>query len=145
MRLAHAPQQRLAGLLVALDDQRGILGLQPLERTTELVVVGLGARPHGHAEDGRRGSAGHDPHGRSLGASVSPVRVPASLATAAMSPAMRDVAVVWSLPRRWNSPWRRSSVPLVALTRWSSVLMVPDSTLNTDSWPTNGSAIVRKT
>ena len=144
--LADAAEQRLAGLLVALDDQRRILGLEALQRAAELVVVGLGAGAHGDGEHGRRRQ------GRPRPARATPSApacrrcgCAASLATAAMSPATSEVAGVCSLPRRWNRPCSRSSVPLVALTRWSSVLMVPDRTLNSESWPTNGSAIVRNT
>ena len=83
--------------------------------------------------------------GEPLGASVSPVWVLASLATAPRSPAGSEAAGVCSLPRRWNRPCRRSSPPLETLTRWSSVLMVPESTLNSESCPTKGSAMVLNT
>ena len=39
--VAGAAQHGLAGLLVALDDERGILGDQPLQGARQLVVVGL--------------------------------------------------------------------------------------------------------
>ena len=50
-----------------------------------------------------------------LGASVSPVRVSASLATAAMSPAGTSVSCSCSLPRMVKRPCSRSSVPVRGL------------------------------
>ena len=42
VRLAHAAEQRLVGLRVALDAHDRILGLQAVQRVRELVLVGLG-------------------------------------------------------------------------------------------------------
>ena len=39
--VAGAAEHGLAGLLVALDEQAGVLGEQPLQGTRQLVVVGL--------------------------------------------------------------------------------------------------------
>ena len=82
------------------------------------------------------GSMGSTLTGVPLGASVSPVRVAASLATAARSPATTSATGVCSLPRSRNRPWSRSVAPEAGFTRWSSALIVPDSTLNSESWPT---------
>ena len=41
VRLAHAPQQRLVGLAVALEPQRGVFVEQPVQRVRELVLVAL--------------------------------------------------------------------------------------------------------
>ena len=59
-----------------------------------------------------------------------------SLATAPMSPAGRDCTGSVSLPRSRIRSCRRSSWPVRLLTRWSSGLIVPDSTLKSDTWPT---------
>ena len=80
-----------------------------------------------------------------FGASVSPVTVPASLATPPMSPAASASTGSCSLPRTTNRPCSRSSVPVRLFTRWSSLRIVPESTLSSDTWPTNGSAIVLNT
>src|SRR5665647_1928101 len=78
-------------------------------------------------------------------ARVEPVGVAASLATAPMSPAAIRSTARCSLPRSLNRPCRRSSVPVTALISRSSLATVPESTLNSETWPTNGSATVRKT
>ena len=80
-----------------------------------------------------------------LGPSVSPVRAPDSFETAARSPATTEATSVCSLPRKRNRPCNRSSVPSRLFTSRSPPVTVPDSTLNTDSCPTNGSAIVLNT
>ncbi len=59
--VADAAQHGLVGLLVALDAQRRVLGLQALQRAAELVVVGLRAAADGEAEDGRWRRAGRRP------------------------------------------------------------------------------------
>ena len=58
----RAAQHGLAGLLVALDDERRILRQQTLQRPGELVVVGLGERPQRQAERRRRDRRGDDAH-----------------------------------------------------------------------------------
>ena len=85
------------------------------------------------ASTGGGGSIAGTRTGVPFGASVSPVAVADSLATAAMSPAGTLVTGSCSLPRIANSPWSRSSAPVRGLTRWSSGLTVPDSTLNSES------------
>ena len=42
--LAHAPEQRLVGLRVALEPERGVFVLEAVQRVRELVLVALGVR-----------------------------------------------------------------------------------------------------
>ena len=57
VRLAHAPQHDLVGLGVLLDPQRRVLGRQPLQPDTQLVLVGLRVRLDGD----RQQRLGHRP------------------------------------------------------------------------------------
>ena len=70
-------------------------------------VIGLRASPN----DGAAAAAAATRTGESFGASVDPVGVAASLATAARSPATTRLVGRCSRPRMWNSPCSRSSVP----------------------------------
>jgi hypothetical protein len=54
VRLAHAPQDELAGLAVVLEPQRGVLGHEPRQGLRELVLVGLGLGPDGDRQEGLR-------------------------------------------------------------------------------------------
>ena len=62
MRLAGSPQDRLVRLLVAIDDERAVFLLQPVERVGQLVLVGLRAGEDGRRQDGRRVRDGLDRH-----------------------------------------------------------------------------------
>ena len=66
MQLAHPRDDGLPGLLVEADDERGILIRQLAETATELVLVGLGLRFHGHADHGS-GEADLLEHHRMIG------------------------------------------------------------------------------
>ena len=80
--------------------------------------------------------------GMPLGASVSPVALSASLATATRSPAGTSVTGSCSLPRSVNRPCSRSSARVRVLVSTASAFSVPLHTLSNDTRPTNGSAIV---
>ena len=74
-----------------------------------------------------------------------PVGVLVSLATPPMSPATMRVTVTWSRPRTWNNECKRSSDDVWVLTSRASLSSVPESTLNSDTCPRNGSATVLNT
>ena len=54
MKLAHAADDCLAGLLVGLDGERRILFGEPTESTTQLVLIALGLWLDGDRDDRRR-------------------------------------------------------------------------------------------
>ena len=95
--------------------------------------------------DGAGNSSGGSVSGFSCDASVSPVSVTVSLATAPISPALSSPIGSCSLP--WSSSsWPiRSSSPRVAFQTWACEWSVPDSTRRYVSRPTNGSAVVLNT
>ena len=139
--LAHAAEQGLVGLVVALDGERRVLLLQPVQGGHQLVLVALGLRAGWRRDSdrlGRRRPA--TTTGVPLGARVSPVAVSASLATATMSPAGASVTgSSCSLPRRAE----QAVQPLVGVGAGvdedvSSGRMVPDSTLNSEILPDVG-------
>ena len=118
--------------------ERRVLGLEAVQRGAELVVVGLGAGLDGdrRAPTGGASTAGTRT-GMFFGASVSPVPVSASLATAAMSPATTALDRLLLLAAQVEQavePLGR--LPVRGFTSWSSAFTVPDSTLNSESWPT---------
>ena len=118
--------------------ERRVLGLEAVQGGGQLVVVGLGAGLDGdrRARPGGGSTAGTRT-GVPFGASVSPVRGVGQLGHGG-DVAGHDLGrpASCSLPRRRNRPWSRSSAPVRGLTSWSSALIVPDSTLNSESWPT---------
>ncbi len=79
------------------------------------------------------------------GASVSPVRVSASLVTATMSPAPTESTCVCEFPVSEIRLWSRSLAPERELTRTSSARSVPESTLSSEIWPRNSSTVVLNT
>ena len=119
---------------------------QPLEGRAQLVVVGLGAGLDGDGED-RRAAARPAARARACPWAPACRRCrcwPAWPPRRCRRP-RTSVTGTCSLPRRWNRPWRRSSAPVRGFTSCSSAFTVPDSTLNSESWPTYGSAIVLNT
>ena len=143
--VADAAEHGLVGLVEAVDDEAGSSACEACSALAELVVVGLRARHDRDAVVRRRVLGRWHRTGVPFGASVSPVCVVASLATAAMSPATTSVSGDLLLAAQVNRPCSRSSRAGALLSRWSSAPIVPESTLNTESWPTNGSAIVLNT
>ena len=146
VRLAGAPEDGLVGLLVAVDDEGRILILEAVQRAGQLVVVGLRLRPRPRwrapapaARSGRRGPAA--PWGRACRR----WRCPTAWRRRRCRRRRAASTGSCSLPRTMNRPWRRSSVPVRLFTRWSSLRIVPESTLSRETWPTNGSAIVLNT
>ena len=87
VRLAHAPQQRLVRLGVALEAQRRVLVEQAVQRVGELVLVALRLGVDRDREHGLRRGERLDVDSAPRAPSTSPVVVSVSLATAAMSPA----------------------------------------------------------
>ena len=83
-------------LVVARHDQRRVLLGEAVQGVGQLVVVGLGGGHHGDGQHRFAGGGAGTRTGVPRGASVSPVAVPVSLATAARSPAgtALDVDVV---------------------------------------------------
>ena len=51
VQLPHARYQRLAGLVVDLHHERGVLVGQPAQRAGQLVLIGLRLRLDGHGDD----------------------------------------------------------------------------------------------
>ena len=118
MQLAHAGDDRLAGLVVGADLEGRVLLGQRAERLAELVLVGLGLGLDGH-RDHRLGELHALEHDRVAGSqSVSPVVVFLRPTAATMSPANTA-----SLSSRWlacicrRRPMR-SFWSLVALRTW---------------------------
>jgi hypothetical protein len=96
VELAHAGDDRLPGLLVRRDPERGILLREALERRGELVLVATEITGSGNVIDSSRIGAASD-------ASVSPVVDCFSPTTAAISPApissrsSRWLACIWRM------------------------------------------------
>src|SRR5436190_3377538 len=67
VQLAHAGDQRLAGLLVAADAERRILLGEPLQPGAQLVLVGLGLRLDGDRDHGIRERHRLEPDRRRVG------------------------------------------------------------------------------
>ena len=116
VRLAHAVDHGLVGLLVAGDAERGVLLAQPRETGRELVLVALRLRRDRVGEQrlgqlDRRSCTGSS----FVRPGVAGVRVRWSFATAPMSPAATSGIDSCSLPRCVKSWPRRSSVACVAL------------------------------
>ena len=130
VRLADPAQDGLVGLVVAANIERRVFVEQPGQRVRQLVVVALGPGRDRDSEqrlgelDGRNGDRRALRRQRVAGV------VAGSFDTAAMSPATTSVTGSCSRPRSRKRPWSRSSVPERVLTSWSSVRIVPDSTLN---------------
>ena len=146
VRLAHAVDHGLVGLLVARDAERRVLLAQPREPGGELVLVALGLRRDRVGEqrlgqlDGRQRAPGS-----SFVDHVSPVWACWSFATAPMSPAGTSGIDSCSLPRCVNSWPIRSSVLCVALKMRESGRTFPLNTRNIVMCPTNGSETVLNT
>ena len=87
VELAHARDERLAGLRVGLDPEGRILLREALERDTQLVLVGLRLRLDLDLDHRLREGHRLEDDGCSGSASVSPVKVSLSPTAAAMSPA----------------------------------------------------------
>ena len=97
------------------------------------------------SSDGAGNSSAGSRSGRSFVASVSPVSVTASFATAPISPALSSPIGSWSLPCSSRSCPIRSSWSRVVFQTCAWERSVPDRTRRYVSRPTNGSAVVLKT
>ena len=113
----------LVRLVVALDAQRRVLVLSRCSAVASLSSSAW-VRADRRSPSTGGGLVGWAAPRRACpsGASVSPVAVSASLATAAMSPAGDLDAGSCSLPRIGDRPCSRSSAPDRGFTRWSSAL-----------------------
>ena len=88
VEVALAPELGLVDLVVATDHERGVVLDEAVQRRGELVLVGRRRRRTTATQWTGSGTGGAGTvTGVPFGASVSPVTVPLSLATAAMSPA----------------------------------------------------------
>ena len=97
-----------------------------------------------NAMDGSASFTGGKATGEALSASVSPVRVSFSLATAPISPACNSVTGRKVLPKGTPIWARRSAVSRFVLKTLISFFMTPESTLKNEIRPANGSAVVLK-
>ncbi len=136
MGLALAAQQRLVGLVVAGHHQGRILVQQPVKSGGQLVLVGLGGGLTAMASTGGGGRGAGTCTGVPFGARVSPVLVSASLATAAeVTRRHRGDGQLFLAPE-YEQAVQAFVTPVRELTRWSSWLMVPESTLKSEILPT---------
>ena len=126
VQLAHAGDDRLAGLLVGADLEGRVLLGERGERLAQLVLVGLGLRLDGDVDDRLGELHRSSTIGCFSSESVSPVRVSFRPMAATMSPAKTT-----SMSSRWLACiWRmrptRSFLPCVALRTVPPFSSVPE-------------------
>ena len=127
--VAGTAEHRLVGV-VAVDAEARILGQQPVQRTRQLVVVGLRQRLQRQAEDRRSGLLADRP---ARACCAAPALCRSSCWRAWRRRRCRRRLPCahgsCSLPRMWNSPCRRSSADETLAIRRSSTEIVPETHL----------------
>ena len=145
MHLAHARDDRLAGLLVAVHVDHGVLFGEAAQGGDDLVFVALALGVEAKLMSGAGNSMAGNATPAPSAHSVSPVTTSLSLAMAPMSPATSAVGGLGLFALVLEKLAEALLVAVAATVTWLSLLTVPWKTRNTLTWPLNGSASVLKT